>query len=100
MNYLNFGLRDNANADSQRPSRMRQCSSGPVPLLAHVTHWRFGMSKVDPYYTSTDPEDPVHHIYDDCPAGERVIADGNNIAGDNGYRLCDFCDSQSKTGHF
>jgi len=61
------------------------------------------MAKVQPYYTDTDPQDPVYHIYDDCPAGERVIKDGNAQAGKgpNGdYRLCDFCASKQTTGKF
>jgi len=58
------------------------------------------MARVPAYHTTTDPEDPVHHVYDDCPAGEQVISNGNNVAGSAGYRLCDFCDSKSKTGKF
>jgi len=55
---------------------------------------------VPAYHTDTDPEDPVHHIYNDCPADERVIADGNAIQGDAGLRLCDFCARQNATGKF
>jgi hypothetical protein len=55
---------------------------------------------VPAYHTDTDPEDPVRHIYDDCPAGERVIKDGNDLAGDGGYRLCDFCATKQTTGKF
>jgi hypothetical protein len=58
------------------------------------------MALVPAYHTDTDPEDPVYHVYDDCPAGERVIEDGNDIPGDGGYRLCDFCKTKTETGHF
>jgi len=58
------------------------------------------MASVPAYHTDTDPEDPVHHIYDDCPAGERVIAAGNAIAGTGGNRLCDFCSNKQSTGKF
>lgn len=26
--------------------------------------------------------------------------DGNKKSGDGGFRLCDFCDTKNKTGHF
>jgi hypothetical protein len=56
--------------------------------------------RVYPYHTDKDPEDPVHHIYDDCPAGEHLIRDGNRIGGDGGFRLCKLCKSKQDTGHF
>jgi hypothetical protein len=54
------------------------------------------------YHTDKDPEDPVYHIYSDCPAGKRVIEDGNDIQGTGGpeYRLCMFCANKQKTGKF
>jgi hypothetical protein len=55
---------------------------------------------VNAYHTDTDAEDPVYHIYNDCPAGERVIKDGNAIVGTGGFRLCDFCSNKSQTGKF
>jgi hypothetical protein len=58
------------------------------------------MTRVAAYHTDTDPEDPVHHVYDDCPAGERVIKDGNAVQGTGGFRLCDFCNTKNLTGHF
>jgi hypothetical protein len=60
------------------------------------------MAQADPYHTDTDSEDPVYHIYDDCPAGERVIADGNDIQGTGGieFGLCKFCKSKRDTGKF
>jgi len=58
------------------------------------------MTKVAAFHTDTDSEDPVHHVYDDCPAGERIIRDGNAKQGDGGFRLCDFCDTKNHTGHF
>jgi H+-transporting ATPase len=58
------------------------------------------MALVSAYHTDTDPEDPVYHIYDDCPAGERVIKDGNDKPGTGGYRLCDFCARKQSTGKF
>lgn len=58
------------------------------------------MTLVPAYHTDTDPEDPVHHVYDDCPAGERVIRDGNAISGTGGYRLCEFCERKQTTGRF
>ena len=33
------------------------------------------MAKIPEYHTNTDPEDPVYHVYDDCPAGKQVIAE-------------------------
>jgi hypothetical protein len=58
------------------------------------------MGSVSAYHTDTDPEDPVHHVYDDCPAGERVIKDGNAVAGSGGFRMCDFCTNKLNTGKF
>lgn len=60
------------------------------------------MALVPAYHTDKDPKDPKYHIYDDCPAGERVIRDGNAIQGTGGYgfKLCDFCDNKKKTGKF
>ncbi len=58
------------------------------------------MALVNAYHTDTGPEDPVHHIYDDCPAGKRVIEDGNPIQGEGGNPLCDFCSSKQTTGKF
>jgi hypothetical protein len=57
------------------------------------------MSKVAPFHTSSDEEDPKYHTYNDCPAGERVIKDGNAVPGVNGT-LCDFCKTKDRTGHF
>ena len=44
----------------------------------------------------------TYHIYDDCPAGERVIRDGNKVSGTGGveFTLCDFCNNKQKTGRF
>jgi hypothetical protein len=58
------------------------------------------MAKVAPYHTSSEEDDPVHHVYDNCPAGERVIRDGNSLPGTGGHRLCDFCDRKNRTGEF
>jgi len=58
------------------------------------------MGLVPAYHTLTDPQDPVHHIYDECPAGERVIKDGNAKPGENGWPLCKFCKTKEATGHF
>ena len=55
--------------------------------------------KVAPYHTDKDPEDPCYHIYDDCPAGERVIKDGNKVPGVYGH-LCKFCAKKQRTGSF
>jgi hypothetical protein len=55
--------------------------------------------KVAPYHTSSDEDVAVYHIYDDCPAGERVIADGNSVPGYRG-RLCDLCATKDAGGHF
>jgi len=46
------------------------------------------MAKVPEYHTNTDPADPVYHVYDDCPAGKRVFADGSNVEGTGGFVLC------------
>ena len=32
------------------------------------------MAKVPEYHTNTDPEDPVYHVYDDCPAGKQAVS--------------------------
>lgn len=58
------------------------------------------MALVPAYHTDTDPEDPVYHIYDDCPRGSEVIKDGNALPGDDNRRLCDFCQTKQATGHF
>jgi hypothetical protein len=58
------------------------------------------MALVKPYYTDTDPQDPVYHIYDDCPRGSEVIRDGNAKQGMDNRRLCDFCKNKRATGHF
>lgn len=58
------------------------------------------MGLVNPYHTNTDPADPVHHVYDDCPAGERVIKDRNAQSGTSNYPLCKFCNSKLLTGKF
>ena len=59
------------------------------------------MAKVEPYHTSSDEDDPVYHWHDDCPAGERVIADGNKVDGEGtGRRPCDFCTNKDQTGKF
>jgi hypothetical protein len=58
------------------------------------------MTKVPAYHTNKDPEDPRHHVYDDCPAGERVIKDGNKQPGTGGFPMCKFCRSKLNTGKF
>lgn len=58
------------------------------------------MAKVPAFHTTTDPTDEVYHVYDDCPAGEVVIANGNDVPGENNWRICDFCDNKNKTGKF
>ncbi|MGD0876478.1 MAG: hypothetical protein ABSA14_16070 [Acidimicrobiales bacterium] len=58
------------------------------------------MAKVPEYHTNTDPADPVYHVYDDCPAGKRVFADGSNVEGTGGFVLCALCKTKPTTGHF
>ena len=58
------------------------------------------MAKVLEYHTNTDPGDPVYHVYDDCPAGKRVFADGSNVEGTGGFVLCALCKTKPTTGHF
>lgn len=58
------------------------------------------MAKVPAYHTTKDPGNPVYHTYNDCPAGSRVIADGNAVSDTGGFRLCDFCNKNDKTGEF
>ena len=58
------------------------------------------MPYIGAYHTLTDPGDPVHHVYDDCPAGKVVIRNGNNIAGDNGWDMCQFCTNKLLRGEF
>jgi hypothetical protein len=57
------------------------------------------MGKVGAYHTSSAGFEPRYHIYDDCPAGDRVIKDGNNVDGQVGY-LCHFCANKEQTGKF
>ena len=57
------------------------------------------MGMVSPYYDAS-AEGSVHHVYDDCPAGERVIDDGVAYPGDGGNELCAVCDEKLKTGDF
>ena len=51
------------------------------------------MAKMSPIHTDTDPEDPVYHDNDECPYAKEIIRDGNDIPGDDGRRLCDWCAS-------
>jgi len=50
--------------------------------------------------TNSDPEDPVYHVYDDCPAGKQVLADGNNVEGTDGFDLFTPCKTKPAAGHF
>jgi len=55
--------------------------------------------KVAPYHTKNDETPAKYHTWNDCPAGERIIKDGNKVSGMNGT-LCDFCKTKDLTGHF
>lgn len=59
------------------------------------------MAKVD-YYHSKEEADSKYHWYDDCPAGERVIKDGNKEDGTGGsdHEACKFCTNKDNTGKF
>jgi hypothetical protein len=58
------------------------------------------MAKIPEYHTNTDPEDPVYHVYDDCPAGKQVIADGNNVEGTGSFVLCTLCKTKNGPRRF
>ena len=58
------------------------------------------MAKITEYNTNTDPEDPVYHVYDDCPAGKKVIADGNSVEGTGGFVLCTLCKTKNGARRF
>src|ERR1039458_3742920 len=44
------------------------------------------------------PSVPVYHVYDDCPTGKRVIANGNNVAGTGGFILCTLRSEKRRVG--
>ncbi|MGD0255932.1 MAG: plasma-membrane proton-efflux P-type ATPase [Acidimicrobiales bacterium] len=48
-------------------------------------------AKVAPFYTETDPEEPVYHDNRDCPYGQEIKRNGNDQAGTDGRRRCDWC---------
>jgi hypothetical protein len=58
------------------------------------------MGEVDPYHSSKDPRYPVYHVYDDCPAGERITKAGDDVAGDNNWLLCKFGQNMADAGKF
>ena len=58
------------------------------------------MAKIPEYHTNTAPEDPVYHVYDDCPAGKKVIADGNSVEGTGGFVLCTLCKTKNGARRF
>lgn len=49
------------------------------------------MSLVSPFYTDTDPDDPVYHNQSECPYGKEIKKNGNDHSGTAGRRLCDWC---------
>ncbi len=44
------------------------------------------------YYRRHEEEDPVFHIYDSCPEGEKIEPQ-NRVLAVLGRRLCDACDT-------
>jgi H+-transporting ATPase len=48
-------------------------------------------AKVAPFYTDTDPEEPVYHDNSDCPYGQEIKRHGNDSPGTDGRRRCDWC---------
>jgi H+-transporting ATPase len=48
-------------------------------------------TKVAPFYTDTDPGEPVYHDNRDCPYGQEIKRNGNDKAGTDGRRRCDWC---------
>jgi H+-transporting ATPase len=48
-------------------------------------------AKVTPFHTDTDPEEPVYHDNRDCPYGQEIKRNGNDKAGSDGRRRCDWC---------
>jgi H+-transporting ATPase len=49
------------------------------------------LSRVDPFHSDTDSEHPVYHDRSDCPYGREITSNGNDTAGTDGRRLCDWC---------
>jgi H+-transporting ATPase len=48
-------------------------------------------TRVAPFHTDTDPEDPVYHDNSKCPYGQEIMRDGNSQPGKDGRRRCDWC---------
>ena len=48
-------------------------------------------TKVAPFHTDTDPEDPVYHDRSDCPYGREIKHNGNDKPGTNNRRRCGWC---------
>jgi len=59
------------------------------------------MTQVGSYHSSSREDHPVYHRHTNCPAGERVIEDGNAMAGQGVERdPCKFCQKKDDTGRF
>ena len=58
------------------------------------------MGHVAPFHSINIPENPVFHIYSDCPAGQLVIRDANDTDGEGGLPVCKFCRNKLSMGSF
>jgi hypothetical protein len=49
------------------------------------------MTLVMAFHTNKDPEDPVYHDQAECPHGQEIKRNGNQITGTGNRRRCDWC---------
>jgi H+-transporting ATPase len=61
---------------------------GSLPDLPRVAA---SAAKPAPFHTDTDPGDPVFHDSSDCPYGQEIRRDGNDMPGTGDGRQCDWC---------
>ncbi len=81
------GVDDDPTNTTEHGSRARR-----LPGVAATT-------KVAPFHTNTDPEDPVYHDNRDCPYGQEITRNHNDRPGTDHRRRCDWCaehDSHSR----
>jgi H+-transporting ATPase len=63
----------------------------PEPSPAPGRPEAAGTAKPAPFHTGTGPGEPVFHDSSDCPYGQEIRRDGNDVPGDDGRRQCDWC---------
>jgi len=64
-----------------------------VPLLVDREHPEH-LSQLElwpAFHTDTDPEDPVYHDNSGCPYGQEIKRNGNDKAGTDNRRRCEWC---------